>query len=57
MNPPYANLHPYDLRPSPEDFRAAVLAGLERGPKRLAPKFFHDEQRWRLFDAITELPE
>lgn len=55
MNPP--NLHLYDLQPPPEDFRAVVMDGLVRSPKRLPPKFFYDARGSHLFDAITELPE
>jgi dimethylhistidine N-methyltransferase len=57
MNAPPANLHFYDLRPSAEDFRAAVIEGLGKSTKRLPPKFFYDDQGSKLFDAITELPE
>lgn len=34
-----------------------VLDGLARTPKRIAPKYFYDEQGSMLFDAITELEE
>lgn len=52
-----ANFHWHDLQPAPEDFQAEVIAGLSRQSKRLAPKFFYDEQGSQLFDAITRLPE
>lgn len=51
------NLHLHDLAPPPDDFRAAVLAGLARRPRRLSPKFFYDARGSQLFDAITRLPE
>ncbi len=57
MRLPPPNLHYYDLQPSAEDFLAAVVDGLGHSPKRLAPKFFYDEQGSNLFDAITKLPE
>jgi dimethylhistidine N-methyltransferase len=34
-----------------------VCEGLERHPKRIAPKLFYDERGSRLFDAICRLPE
>lgn len=52
-----ANLHLHDLAPPPDDFRAAVLAGLAHRPRRLSPKFFYDARGSQLFDAITRLPE
>jgi dimethylhistidine N-methyltransferase len=51
------NLHLHDLAPPPDDFRAAVLAGLASRPRRLSPKFFYDARGSQLFDAITRLPE
>lgn len=53
--PPNLVLH--DLRPPPDDFRAAVLDGLGHRPRRLSPKFFYDARGSQLFDAITRLPE
>ncbi len=52
-----ANLHFHDLQPTLADFRASVLAGLARTPKRLPPKLFYDARGSDLFDAITTLPE
>jgi L-histidine N-alpha-methyltransferase len=37
--------------------RAELMAGLQRTPAQVAPKFFYDPLGSRLFDAITELPE
>lgn len=51
------NLHFHDLQPPPDDFRAAVLAGLRRTPRSLSPKYFYDAQGSALFDAITRQPE
>jgi uncharacterized SAM-dependent methyltransferase len=47
----------YDYHPAPEDFESAVLEGLCRWPKQIAPKYFYDQRGSELFDAITELPE
>src|SRR5205823_4109411 len=38
-------------------FLEDVLAGLDREPKRLAPKYFYDRTGSLLFDAICDLPE
>lgn len=40
-----------------QDLRAEVEAGLVRVPKRLAPRFFYDEEGSRLFERITATPE
>ena len=47
----------FDLKPSPADMLAEVVAGLSQTPKRIAPKYFYDERGSRLFEAITRLPE
>ncbi len=47
----------YDLKPSPEDFRAEVLAGLGRPQKRIPSKFFYDERGSHLFEQICALEE
>jgi dimethylhistidine N-methyltransferase len=47
----------YDYHPATEDFESAVLEGLNRWPKQIAPKYFYDRRGSELFDAITELPE
>jgi dimethylhistidine N-methyltransferase len=46
-----------DLEPSAADFRAEVIRGLRRRPRRLPCKFFYDERGSQLFDQICELPE
>lgn len=38
-------------------FAAAMVAGLERRPRSVAPKFFYDAAGSALFDRICELPE
>lgn len=55
--PPPANLTFHDLSPATNDFRAAVIDGLQRQPRVLSPKFFYDAAGSVLFDAITKLPE
>ena len=40
-----------------QDLRAEVERGLSLSPKRLAPRFFYDEEGSRLFERITETPE
>lgn len=47
----------HDEHPAPATMLEEVLQGLSSRPRRLAPKFFYDEQGSRLFDAICELPE
>jgi dimethylhistidine N-methyltransferase len=47
----------YDEHPAPATMLEEVLQGLASRPRRIAPKFFYDEQGSRLFDAICELPE
>jgi dimethylhistidine N-methyltransferase len=44
-------------RPNGEDFAQNLLDGLSRSPKRIACKFFYDEEGSHLFDAICTLPE
>jgi dimethylhistidine N-methyltransferase len=39
------------------DFRAAVLAGLERSPRTVPPKFFYDRRGSEFFERICRLPE
>lgn len=50
-------VHFYDQQPKPATMLEEVLQGLAMRPRRIAPKFFYDEQGSRLFDAICELPE
>jgi dimethylhistidine N-methyltransferase len=40
-----------------EEFRNAVLAGLDATPRAIPPKFLYDARGSALFDAICELPE
>jgi len=47
----------HDLAPGEESFRDAVLAGLERAPKRIPCKFFYDARGSALFEEICRLPE
>ena len=47
----------HDEHPAPATMLEEVLQGLGARPRRLAPKYFYDEQGSRLFDAICELPE
>ncbi len=46
-----------DDGPEVEDFRTAVVAGLQRAPKTLPCKFFYDRAGSELFDRICELDE
>jgi dimethylhistidine N-methyltransferase len=45
------------LSPAVDEFRADVLAGLSRGPRRLPCKYFYDRRGSELFDRICELEE
>ncbi len=47
----------YDFHPPVEDFRSAVLRGLSRPQKAIAPQFLYDKRGSELFDAICQLPE
>lgn len=40
-----------------KEFLDDVIAGLQRQPKQLAPKYFYDEQGSRYFDQICQLDE
>jgi dimethylhistidine N-methyltransferase len=46
-----------DLKPSPENFLDAVVAGLSARPKTLPAKFFYDQRGSKLFEDITNLEE
>ncbi|MGY3266300.1 L-histidine N(alpha)-methyltransferase [Lysobacter sp. HA35] len=46
-----------DLRPTPDDLRSDVIAGLSSTPKHLSSKYFYDERGSQLFEAITQQPE
>src|SRR5256886_7406560 len=47
----------YSFLPRGERLLEDVLAGLALPQKSIPPKYFYDEQGWRLFEAICELPE
>lgn len=47
----------YDFHPPVEDFRSAVLRGLNQPQKVLSPQFLYDKRGSELFDAICQLPE
>jgi dimethylhistidine N-methyltransferase len=47
----------YDLHPPLDDFRAAVLDGLNQTEKTISPKFLYDKRGAELFDAICTLDE
>ncbi len=44
-------------QPNGDDFAQNLLDGLSRSPKRIACKFFYDQEGSQLFDAICALPE
>lgn len=46
-----------DLRPSVDDLRGDVLAGLASVPRRLPSKYLYDARGSQLFEAITRQPE
>jgi dimethylhistidine N-methyltransferase len=46
-----------DFSPALDEFRADVLAGLSRRPRRLPCKYFYDSRGSELFDRICELDE
>jgi dimethylhistidine N-methyltransferase len=47
----------HDFHPGNSSLRDAVIEGLSRDPKAIAPKFFYDEHGSYLFDVICEQPE
>lgn len=47
----------FDLKPARQDMHQEIVAGLRAQEKRIAPKYFYDEQGSALFESITELPE
>jgi len=51
------NVFFHDQHPAAGDSRREVLAGLQRQPKVVNPKFFYDTAGSALFDRITRLPE
>ncbi|MEN9545070.1 MAG: L-histidine N(alpha)-methyltransferase [Pseudomonadota bacterium] len=46
-----------DASASTREFERELLAGLERCPRSVPPKFFYDAEGSRLFDRICDLPE
>ncbi|RZT93640.1 L-histidine N(alpha)-methyltransferase [Rivibacter subsaxonicus] len=46
-----------DTRTTASEFGRELLAGLERRPRSVPPKFFYDAAGSALFDRICELPE
>ena len=52
-----ARIQFHDLRPTVEEFAAAVAAGLSSRPRSIPPKYFYDARGSQLFDAITATPE
>lgn len=51
------NLTLHDHQPVLASLHDAVVRGLSRRPKEIAPKFFYDDRGSRLFDRICEQPE
>ena len=47
----------YDFEPSIVSFQSEIVDGLRETPKRIASKFFYDEEGAKLFEMITELKE
>lgn len=52
-----ASIYYYDEHPAHADFFSEVLAGLQRRPRQIPPKFFYDERGSELFDAICRTDE
>lgn len=52
-----ASIYYYDEHPAHADFFSEVLAGLQRKPRQIPPKFFYDERGSELFDAICRTDE
>lgn len=52
-----ASIYYYDEHPAHADFFSDVLAGLQRKPRQIPPKFFYDERGSELFDAICRTDE
>jgi dimethylhistidine N-methyltransferase len=52
-----ASIYYYDEHPAHADFFSEVLAGLQRKPRKIPPKFFYDERGSELFDAICRTDE
>ncbi|MCZ6640483.1 MAG: L-histidine N(alpha)-methyltransferase [Gammaproteobacteria bacterium] len=47
----------FDLKPARRDMHQEIVAGLRKQEKRIAPKYFYDDEGSALFESITELPE
>ncbi|MBV9826861.1 MAG: L-histidine N(alpha)-methyltransferase [Alphaproteobacteria bacterium] len=47
----------HDLAPGQENFRDAVIAGLDGNPRSLPCKFFYDARGSELFEEICDTPE
>ena len=47
----------HDHEPAPDDFRAALIAGLSGEAKAIPCRFLYDLSGSLLFDRICELPE
>lgn len=52
-----SNIHFFDLHPHEEDFRDAILRGLQQQPKAVPAKCLYDKRGAELFVAITQQPE
>jgi L-histidine Nalpha-methyltransferase len=48
---------PRALRSGTDPFRKDLLEGLQQHPKRIAAKYFYDDEGSRLFERITDLAE
>ena len=47
----------HDFEPAPDDFRAALVAGLDQAPRGIPCRFLYDRRGSELFDAICRTPE
>lgn len=47
----------HDMHPKEADLCSEVLAGLQRNPKKISPKFFYDRKGSELFHQITQAKE
>lgn len=51
------SLRVFDLHPTPEDFEAEIVTGLQKTPKELPCKYFYDAEGAALFEAICATSE
>ena len=51
------NVSAFDQEPAIHDDKQEIVAGLEKQPKQISPKYFYDETGSKLFDKICKLPE